>query len=316
VDKLDEFLVASDLDADVLEAARSLARSQGRSLGRIISDLARRGYEFWPEDVANVNHVSEIPRFPPDPSSYPLFANAIYAKVDLQAGEMLYIPGRWWHWVTSFDRNIALSMWHAADKPTAPLPVPRINMTRVDSIADPTDFRSQYFSRKEPVVIRSGHVQNWPASRKWTDDYLREASGDRMHHVEISADSQLQFTRGNHRTRLESLSVADFLERSRTSSEYHYLAQNDAIPGLLPNYWSIPDFWKECFPDDAFRAPLWFCFGRDTGVTSPLHFDYYENLLAQIAGSKTVLLFSPAQSPYLYRKEQQLLSLQKPGSAP
>jgi len=32
-----------DLDAEVLQAARSLARSQRRSLGRVLSDLVRRG---------------------------------------------------------------------------------------------------------------------------------------------------------------------------------------------------------------------------------------------------------------------------------
>jgi hypothetical protein len=32
-----------DLDADALEAARSLARSQKRSLGAVLSDLVRRG---------------------------------------------------------------------------------------------------------------------------------------------------------------------------------------------------------------------------------------------------------------------------------
>lgn len=32
-----------DLDDDVLEAARSLARAQGRSVGAVLSDLARKG---------------------------------------------------------------------------------------------------------------------------------------------------------------------------------------------------------------------------------------------------------------------------------
>jgi hypothetical protein len=32
-----------DLDADILQAARSLARSQRKSLGRVLSDLARGG---------------------------------------------------------------------------------------------------------------------------------------------------------------------------------------------------------------------------------------------------------------------------------
>jgi len=60
--------------------------------------------------TAVVDHVSEIRTFPPDPAAFPLFAKAAYAEVTLRAGDMLYIPRRWWHWVTSLDRNIALSI--------------------------------------------------------------------------------------------------------------------------------------------------------------------------------------------------------------
>ncbi len=38
-----------NLDPDVVRAARSLAREQGRSLGAVLSDLARRGLEPPPE---------------------------------------------------------------------------------------------------------------------------------------------------------------------------------------------------------------------------------------------------------------------------
>jgi len=34
-----------NLDDDIVRAARSLAREQGRSLGEVLSDLARRGLE-------------------------------------------------------------------------------------------------------------------------------------------------------------------------------------------------------------------------------------------------------------------------------
>ena len=59
------------------------------------------------------------------------------------------------------------------------------------------------------------------------------------------------------------------------------------------------------FPEEA---RCWFAFARDRGLTSSLHYDYYENLLTQVAGAKRVLLFSPAQSPYLYRRQQELIS--------
>lgn len=38
-----------NLDPDVVRAARSLAREQGRTLGAVLSDLARRGLEPPPE---------------------------------------------------------------------------------------------------------------------------------------------------------------------------------------------------------------------------------------------------------------------------
>ena len=37
-----------DLDEDLLKAAKSLAQSQGKSLGRVISSLARKGLEPRP----------------------------------------------------------------------------------------------------------------------------------------------------------------------------------------------------------------------------------------------------------------------------
>ncbi len=37
-----------DLDEDLLQAAKSLARSEGKSLGRVVSNLARKGLEPRP----------------------------------------------------------------------------------------------------------------------------------------------------------------------------------------------------------------------------------------------------------------------------
>jgi hypothetical protein len=296
-----------DLDADVLEAARNLARSQNRSLAQVVSDMARRGAAAWPDDVTIVNNVSELSSFPPDPSRYPLFAQASYATITLEPGDLLYIPRRWWFWEISFGRNLALGFWHAADRLTASVPGDHDRFAQIDSIGDTAVFRG-YFERKRPVAVRAGEVKSWPAFEGWTDEYLREAAGGRQFFVGVSPDPDLHATRGNHRTRVEAMSLGQFLERGSESPEYHYLAQNDTIPRLRRADWALPEFWKGCFEDEAFRVPFWFCFGRDVGITAPLHFDYYENLLAQLAGTKRILLFSPAETPYLYRKEQQLLT--------
>jgi hypothetical protein len=296
-----------DLDADVLHAARALAESQGRSLGQVISDLVRRGRAAWPDDVTIVNNFSSIPTFPPDRDAFPLFDQAIYATVELEAGECLYIPRRWWVWDRALDRNVALQVWHAADRTTASLPADRSDFAEVSRVED-VGFAGRSFARKEPAVVLSAEVRGWPAMAKWTDEYLTAASGDRRHFVGVSPDNHLHATRGDHRTRLEAVTLPELIRRGREGSEYLYLAQNDAMPRLLAADWSVPGFWKACFGDEQFRVPFSFCFGGGEGVLAPLHFDYYETLLVQIAGRKRVVLFSPSQTPYLYRKQQQLLA--------
>lgn len=256
-----------------------------------------------------VNHMSAMRVFPPDLTVYPLFASAVYAEVLLEPGDMLYIPCRWWHWVTSYDRNIALSIWHAADRRSMSLPLSADSVSRIDSVTDSFDFASRYFPAKQPVVLHSGHVRRWPAFTNWTDDYLRAVIGSKRHHVGISPEPCLQVIKGDHPTRAEIMSFDEFLDRSLTFSEYYYLGQDEVAPGLLQGDWNIPDFWSNCFTDNEFHPALWFTFGRDEGITSSLHFDYYENLLAQIAGRKRVLLFSPVQTPYLYRAEEDFISL-------
>lgn len=254
-------------------------------------------------------HMSVIRVFPPDLTVYPLFARAIYAEVFLEAGDMLYIPRRWWHWVTSYDRNIALSMWHAADRLGMSLPLDADSVSQIDRVTDSRDFESHYFRLKAPVVLRTDHIRKWPAFTKWSDDYLRAVMGSKPHHVGISPDPHLQVIKGDHRTRAEIMSFDEFLDRGRTFSEYYYLGQDEVAPKLLGGDWSIPDFWSKCFTDNEFHPALWFTFGRDEGITSSLHFDYYENLLTQIAGRKRVLLFSPSQTPYLYRAHADFISL-------
>jgi hypothetical protein len=66
-----------DLDPEVLEAARSLARSQGRSLGRVLSDLARRG--LAPRKEASRRG---FPVFRVSPETAPLTSEAVRRALD------------------------------------------------------------------------------------------------------------------------------------------------------------------------------------------------------------------------------------------
>lgn len=66
-----------DLDPDVLQAARSLARSRGTTLGRVLSDLARSG-------LAPRKEGSErgFPVFRVGPDAPPLTSEAVARALD------------------------------------------------------------------------------------------------------------------------------------------------------------------------------------------------------------------------------------------
>jgi hypothetical protein len=60
--------VSLAIDDDVLEAAQKLARSRDRTLGEVISDLARRGLDPQPRSAAS----SSFPVFEVSPGAPPI----------------------------------------------------------------------------------------------------------------------------------------------------------------------------------------------------------------------------------------------------
>lgn len=56
------------LDEDILDAARSLSEAEGRSLGEVISDLARRGLAPRPE----TSEENGFPVFSVSPGARPI----------------------------------------------------------------------------------------------------------------------------------------------------------------------------------------------------------------------------------------------------
>ena len=58
------------IDDDLLAAAKSLARSKSQSIGRVISDLARRGLSATPR--VNTQGAVGFPTFRVDPDARPI----------------------------------------------------------------------------------------------------------------------------------------------------------------------------------------------------------------------------------------------------
>ena len=65
------------------------------------------------EDVVMPHNYSPVNFDSPDYERYPEFKNAKVYKVQLQSGDCLFLPGIWWHQVTSSpDECLAISNWY------------------------------------------------------------------------------------------------------------------------------------------------------------------------------------------------------------
>jgi len=56
-------------------------------------------------------NTSQVDVVRPDESRFPLYHQARGFKLVLHAGEMLYLPPKWWHFVASLDISCSVSFW-------------------------------------------------------------------------------------------------------------------------------------------------------------------------------------------------------------
>jgi len=153
------------------------------------------------------------------------------------------------------------------------------------------DFLHSFYAPGRPVVIK-GAMTGWPALKRWTPDYLAEAVGDAM--IEFQGDrsraTDYELAKDRHKMRGR---FRDFIAMVRGGGNNAYLtAYNSAAtgPALAPLQADLGFI-------DAYltRAPgmLWI---GGAGAFTPLHFDLTNNLLAQVSGTKRVILIPPSQT--------------------
>ncbi|MEM6613078.1 MAG: cupin-like domain-containing protein [Cyanobacteria bacterium P01_C01_bin.72] len=73
---------------------------------------------FYPplKEKGAMLHFSKVNPRQPDFELFPDFPHQEQQEIILEAGEMLYIPPFWWHWVIGIDETISLSFWHDLKK--------------------------------------------------------------------------------------------------------------------------------------------------------------------------------------------------------
>lgn len=186
--------------------------------------------------------------------------------------------------------------------------IPRIHCPSLNK------FLAEYMQKSVPVIL-TGCMDAWPASgkleeykgRAWSNlEYIKSIAGLRTVPVEIGKGNYLNDDEWGQKL----MTIAEFIDRhiGKDGEAVGYLAQHqlfDQIPSLrrdilTPDYCALSvDEEEEEHGDDVIMN-AWF---GPRGTVSPLHHDPYHNLLAQVVGSKRIMLYPTTDSLYLYPYE-------------
>jgi [protein]-arginine 3-hydroxylase / protease len=76
---------------------------------------ARRLYVQPPSaktySASSQGNVSAVDVMAPDLDAHPLFADAECLECVLRPGEVLFMPAKWWHFVTALTTSISVNFW-------------------------------------------------------------------------------------------------------------------------------------------------------------------------------------------------------------
>ncbi len=168
-------------------------------------------------------------------------------------------------------------------------------MTKIEipRLRHPTraEFVERFLTPGLPVVIE-GALDEWAALRKWSPAYFAQVVGERE--VDVTTEEDGYFNKPRMPNRMRMADFVGTLERP-TDKGVSYLKQQDfaSLPELLPDV-SLPPYAEAPM---VLATNIWFGPG---GTATPLHYDPFENLFAQIYGKKSFELVHPGDLGLTY----------------
>lgn len=165
------------------------------------------------------------------------------------------------------------------------------------------EFDNEYRKQRRPVVI-TGLLNRWPAMRKWTPEYFREALGSK---TILRKGKSL-----NIGELFESFDNVPPGERPRYINsimlrrQFQELASDilPEIPHLWPN--RLCSRWMAAVSElvDREGCPELLLAGKNASFA--LHYDNSSMMgfITQIYGTKDLIVFPPSQSGFLYQRKE------------
>ena len=183
----------------------------------------------------------------------------------------------------------------------------------VDQIAvvaaeiSPQEFFEQFVVSRTPAKFSNIiNDSNWKGS-EWTNEALREKSGDAVLRVESRSSSTESFGRGNEAkmtfsTFLDSLEGETETSYYLTTQELSYTHEGQPsltsppVDGLIGGFPWVPKLCGNLIPQNI---NMWFGSSK-LPTSSGLHHDFHDNLYILLRGEKRITLFSPDDAHNMY----------------
>jgi len=172
----------------------------------------------------------------------------------------------------------------------------------------PVQFLRDFVLPNKPCVV-TGLMDDWPAMRRWNDDYMRERLGDKQVSINVTPNGRGDAVTADGYFAMpeeRSMRFDEFLIKLRDNSagdEVVYLSsQNDNLrqeigDALLQDVPPSIPFVDEALGHTPDAVNLWM---GDSRALTTLHKDHYENIYCVIHGCKRFTLYPPAALPLLY----------------
>jgi Cupin-like domain len=175
--------------------------------------------------------------------------------------------------------------------------VPRVHRISAE------EFLRNYYVAGHPVII-TGMIDDWPALQKWGFDYFTQNFGERQVQVQFgrNADEHYELNKLAHQKTMPFGEFNELVRNAGHTNDFYMTANNDsqnrvALEALWQDIVAIPEYLDPSIPGHGF---LWF---GPAGTITPFHHDQTNNFMAQVIGSKRVLMVSACEIAQMYNHE-------------
>jgi len=165
---------------------------------------------------------------------------------------------------------------------------------RLDTITKQR-FIKDYKGTATPVIL-SQLTKDWPATTKWSFDYLERVAGDNVVPVYSSKPAKDKEHQHAATMNIPLSEYLNMLKNGENDLRLFFYNVLDNIPSLIDDF-KYPDLGLKFFK----KLPVLFMGGTGAKVQMHYDIDLADLVLCHFGGRKKVLLVPPEQTPFMYK---------------